>query len=92
MSQPVHFPECVIYNSINVIGVMSFRKKQLYIKQLIMPLEAIYPVRVEIIFKFISLKSMMMLMMMMVMTFIIIFIIIVIIVTCLRVMPHGICL
>ena len=38
-----------------------------------MPLEAIYPVRVEIIFKFISLKSMMMLMMMMVMTIIIIF-------------------
>ena len=93
MSQPVHFPECVIYNSINVIGVMSFRKKQLYIKQLIMPLEAIYPVRVEIIFKFISLKSMMMLMMMMmVMTIIIIFIVILIIVTCLRVMPHGICL
>ena len=58
-----------------------------------MPLEAIYPVRVEIILKFISLKSMMMLMMMMmVMTIIIIFIIIVIIVTCLRVMPHGICL
>ena len=68
---------------------MSFRKKHLYIRQLIMPLEAIYPVRVEIIFKFISLKSMMMVM---VMTIIIIFIIIVIIVTCLRVMPHGICL
>jgi len=92
MSQPVHFPECVIYNTINIIGVMSFRKKHLYISQLIMPLEAIYPVRVEIIFKFISLKSMMMLMMMMVMTIIIIFIIIIIIVTCLRVMPHGICL
>lgn len=48
----IHFPECVIYNTINIIGVMSFRKKPLYISQLIMPPEALYPVSEEIIFKF----------------------------------------